>query len=97
VTLGELASGLIAASLALWLFGGFFARLGGLLLVLIGAAALALGAAGAPLTIAAGALLWLLGHLHYAVRHHSYKSPLARRVLGSRLPPRFDSTREREE
>jgi hypothetical protein len=40
-----------------------------------------------------GAAFWLGGHWHFALRHHSYKSPLARRVFLQLLPRRLDPTR----
>jgi hypothetical protein len=38
-------------------------------------------------------LLWTLGHWHYALRHHTYKSLLARRLFIDVLPNWADLTR----
>lgn len=68
--------------LAVWVLGGLVARLGGLLLLGSGIAALALDPGGAALVaIACGVCLWLAGHWHYALRHHTCKSPLARHLF----------------
>lgn len=78
----DFAGGLLMGLLAFWLLGGLVARVGGLLLVLVGAANLAFDpGVGAALLIGAGATIWLFGHWHYALRHHAYKSPLARYVF----------------
>jgi len=75
------------AALALlftWIFGGFLLRAGGLLLVFAGASVLALsGNANGILVAAIGAVLWLLGHGHYAVRHGVWKSRPARALMAS--------------
>lgn len=85
---------LIVGLLAFWLLGGIVARLGGLLFVLAGTAGLALNPnAGAVLLIGMGALMWLLGHWHFAMRHHEYKSPLARYVFCRWGPAWLDPTR----
>jgi hypothetical protein len=94
----DIASGLLVGLLALWLLGGLAARVGGLLLILAGAANLALGPLPeAVLLIGAGAVLWLVGHWHYALRHDAYKSPLASRVFGRWAPRPLDPTRSRAE
>ncbi len=86
----ELASGL----LVLWPFGGLVARVGGLVLLFVGVVNLALGprVGGVALT-GAGAVIWLFGHWHYALRHHAYKSPLARYVFSCWAPGWLDATR----
>jgi hypothetical protein len=85
------------AALALlftWIFGGFLLRAAGLLLVFTGAIVLALsGNANGILVAAIGAVLWLLGHGHYALRHHEYKSPLAGYVFLRWAPGWLDPTR----
>jgi len=85
------------AALALlftWIFGGFLWRAGGLLLVFAGATVLALsGNANGILLAAIGAVLWLLGHGHYALRHGEYKSPLAGYVFRRWAPGWLDPTR----
>jgi len=70
---------LIFGLILFWVFGGIALRLSGLLLFFGGILSMAHHPhAGSLLTIGIGALSWLLGHWHYAVRHHEYKSPLAR-------------------
>lgn len=60
----------LLAALGFWIFGGFALRLGGALLVLLGAAGLAMtGDASGLLLAMLGALLWWVGHFHYALRH----------------------------
>lgn len=84
---------LIVGLLAFWLLGGIVARLGGLLFVLAGTAGLALNPnLGVVLLIGMGALMWLLGHWHFALRHHEYKSPLARYVFCRWGPAWLDPT-----
>ena len=91
----EIAAGLLLGLLAFWLLGGLVARVGGLLLVLVGAASLALDP-----RVGAAALIGArrgdrgsLGHWHYALRHHAYKSPLARYVFCRWAPEWLDPTR----
>jgi hypothetical protein len=82
---------LIVGLLAFWLLGGIVARLSGLLFVFAGTANLALNpSAGAVLVIGMGALMWLVGHWHFALRHHEYKSPLARYVFQRWAPVWLD-------
>jgi hypothetical protein len=86
-----LASTIALLTLALigaWTLGGLLLRLGGLTTMLIGLthpAGLALAAVGS--------LAWLAGHWLYGLRHHAYKSPLARRIYLQLLPTRLDPTR----
>lgn len=81
--------------LAFWLLEGFVARVGGLLLVIAGAANLALNPqVEAALLIGVGAAIWLLGHWHYALRHQAYKSPLARHVFCRWAPAWADPSRD---
>lgn len=90
----DFAIWVLAGLLAFWLLGGFVARIGGLLLVFAGAASLALDPpSGALALVAIGALVWLAGHWHYALRHRSYKSPLARYVFRRWAPVWLDPTR----
>jgi hypothetical protein len=71
-----------AGALAVRLLGGFVCRVAGWLFMTGGAAALASEPGfGAVRVLAAGWVLWLVGHLHYALRHGAYKSPLGGRVL----------------
>jgi hypothetical protein len=89
------ALGLALLSLiGFWLFGGLLLRIGGTILALGGVAGLALtGDPEALLCVAIGVALWLTGHWHYALRHHEYKSPLARYVFCRWAPARLDPTR----
>lgn len=70
----------LLVALGFWIFGGFALRLGGVLLVLVGAVGLAtMGNVSAILLVALGVAAWWTGHLHYALRHGAWKSALARR------------------
>lgn len=89
-----LAFWLIVGLLAFWVFGGFVACLAGLLFVFAGIANLAFAPnASALLLIAMGALIWLIGHWHFALRTHEYKSPLARSIFCRWAPSWADPTR----
>ncbi|MBS1845669.1 MAG: hypothetical protein JST53_14730 [Actinobacteria bacterium] len=80
-TLGSILLVLILA----WTLGGALLRLGGLILILVGALCLALG--GGPvglLLIGLGAVLWALGQAHHALRHGTYRGPLARLAFEGR-------------
>jgi hypothetical protein len=69
-------------AIGFWVFGGFALRLGGALLVVVGAVGLATaGEANGLLLIALGIAAWLTGHLHYALRRGAWKSVLARRAF----------------
>jgi hypothetical protein len=71
--------------LAVRLLGSFVCRVAGWAFMIGGAMALALEPGlGAVGIVALGCALWLVGHLHYALRHGAYKSPLAGRVLRGR-------------
>lgn len=89
----DIAIGLLVGLLAFWLLGGLIARVGGPLFVFAGVANLALAPrVGAALLIVIGAATWLVGHWHYALCHHAYKSPLARYVFCRWAPPWLDPT-----
>lgn len=94
MTLADL--GIVAIGLLLvWVLGGLLFRLSGLTLALAGAAVIALsGDAKGILVFAIGAALWLAGHWHYALRHHTYKSPLAGYVFLCWGPGWLDPTRD---
>jgi type IV secretory pathway TrbD component len=84
----------ILAAGGFWLFGGVVLRVGGIFLAGLGAVSLALmGEPIALFLVAFGFVMWLVGHWHFAYRHHVYKSPLARRIFLEVLPPRYDPTR----
>jgi hypothetical protein len=77
----------VLVALGIWLFGGALLRTGGALLAvgwLVGTAAtgsFAMAALGL-----AGVLAWFAGHWLFAVRHHYFRSPLARRLFNDALP-----------
>ncbi|WP_155891769.1 hypothetical protein [Conexibacter woesei] len=76
-----------------WLAGGFLLRIAGIAVAVTG---LLLALAGHPLGLlitAFGAVMWVAGHWHYALRHHTYKSPLARRLFLDVLREQLDPTR----
>lgn len=84
----------LLALIGLWLFGGLLLRIGGAVLALGGMAVLILaGDPEALICVGVGAALWLGGHWHYALRHHEYKSPLARYVFCRWAPAWLDPTR----
>ena len=84
----------IIASAGFWIAGGVLLRAAGLIVAMLAALNLAIvGDPAAILLFLVGLALWLLGHWHYALRHHTYKSPLARRIFCQVLPPRLDPTR----
>lgn len=82
------------AALGLWLFGGLMLRAAGALLA-VGALFQA-ASTGAPMSAVLsvlGGATWLAGHWLFAIRHHHYRSPLARRLFLQALPARLDPTR----
>lgn len=90
----EFAVWFLLGTLAFWLLGGFVARISGLLLVLTGVGNMALDPhLGAALLTVLGAAMWLAGHWHFALRQHTYKSPLARYAFCRWAPPCLDPTR----
>lgn len=78
--------------IAAWVAGSLVLRVGGLLTVLVSLAAGPASPTGLPVVIAGG-IAWLTGHWLYALRHHYYRSPLARRLYLQALAPRLDPTR----
>lgn len=82
----------LLAVMVAWVAGSLLLRAGGLLTVLVG---LALTPADpvALVAVLAGAIAWLAGHWLFALRHHHYRSPLARRIYLQTLPARLDPTR----
>jgi hypothetical protein len=90
----SLAACAIIATVTVWLFGGFVLRACGALLAFGGVASTAL--TGSPrMAVAAilGGLAWLAGQWLFGLRHHYYRSPLARRFFLQWLPARLDPTR----
>lgn len=86
------ASGILVA-LGLRLLAGIVLRVGGMVLAVGGLVSTA--ATGSPaMALAAilGGLAWLVGHWLFALRHHYFGSPLARRVFLEVLPA-LDPTR----
>ena len=91
--LSLLATGVLAA-LGFWLLGGVLLRVGGILLVAVGLLSTATtGSPSAALLTLLGAVAWLGGQWLFAVRHHYFGSPLARRVFHEALPRQLDPTR----
>ncbi len=83
----------LLALIGFWLLGGLLLRIGGAVPAFAGVAVLALtGDPEALLAVAIGAALWLAGHWHYALRHHEYKSRLARHVFCRWVPAWLDPT-----
>jgi hypothetical protein len=90
----SLAATAILAALATWVIGGWFLRTAGAILALGGL--LCTATTGSPTMAVAtlvGAVAWLAGHWLYAVRHHYFRTPLARRIFIDGLPSRLDPTR----
>ena len=90
----SLAASAIIVAVGVWLFGGFVLRACGALLAVGG-----LGARPSPAhrewrsPRSSGGVAWLAGQWLFGLRHHYYRSPLARRVFLHWLPARFDPTR----
>lgn len=78
-----------------WTVGSLALRAGGLLCLAVGTALALTGTPAGALLIAPGALAWLTGHWLYGLRHHTCRSPLARRIYTQLLPRRLDPTRGR--
>jgi Flp pilus assembly protein protease CpaA len=84
----------VLVALALWLFGGPLLRVGGVLLAVCGLWLTATTGSPTMATVSVlGAVAWLAGHWLFAVRHHYFRSPLARRVFQGALPRQLDPTR----
>jgi hypothetical protein len=86
------ASGVLVA-LSVWLLAGVVLRVGGIVFVaggLIGTAAT--GSPAMALASSLGVLAWLVGHWLFALRHHYFRSPLARRIFLEAMPA-LDPTR----
>ena len=84
----SLLAACILAALALWLFGSIAFRVGGVALSVGGLMSTAM--TGSPAMAAAsilGVLAWLAGHWLFALRHHYFCSPLARRIFNDALVP----------
>lgn len=82
----------LLAALVAWVAGSLLLRAGGLLTVLVGLALMPVHPV-ALVAVVAGAIAWLCGHWLFALRHHHYRSPLARRIYLQALPARLDPTR----
>ncbi len=91
--LSLLATGVLVA-LGIWLLGGVVLRVGGVLMVAVGLlSTAATGSPSAALATVLGSLAWLAGHWLFGLRHHYFRSPLARRVFLEALPRQLDPTR----
>ena len=87
------AAGLVG--IVVWVFGGVVLRVGGWVALTGGLVVVATsggtGRAWVGLGVAAaGVGAWLVGQLHFTVRHRFHASPLARRLLRARLFRRAD-------
>jgi hypothetical protein len=83
----------LLGALVVWVAGSLLLRAGGLLTILVGLALMPAHPV-ALVAVLAGAIAWLAGHWLYALRHHHYRSPLARRIYLQALPVRLDPTRD---
>src|SRR4051794_20816490 len=96
MTIGTVAI-LVMGLLAFWVLGGTVLRVAGAGIALFALLGLAISGgrdiAAGLLILVFGLFLWLAGHWTFAVRHHAYKSPLARRIFLQALPRRLDATR----
>lgn len=81
------------AALAIWRLGSVVLRWGGALVVVASLAMTSGEPRSTVLGVVIGGVAWLAGHWLFAVRHHVYRSPLARRVFLQLLPARLDPTR----
>jgi len=82
----SLAATAILAALAAWVIGGWLLRAAGAILAVGGL--LCTATTGSPTMAVAtllGAVAWLAGHWLYAVRHHYFRTPLARLHDSGRL------------
>lgn len=90
--LSLLASGILVA-LAVWLLGGLVLRVAGAVLGAGGLLGTAMtGSPGMAVAAILGGMAWLGGQWLFAVRHHYFRSPLARRIVLRVLPAAFDPT-----
>jgi hypothetical protein len=90
----SLAACAVIAALIVWRLGGAMLRLTGGFLAIGGLLATASsGSAHTALGALLGALVWLAGHWLWALRHHYYRSPLARRIFLTVLPAQLDPAR----
>src|SRR5580700_10699511 len=84
----------VVAIVGFWIAGGLLLRAGGMIVAVFGVLVLAIDHSFAGIIpLAIGILLWLAGHWHYALRYHTYKSPLAQRAFQQFLPRRLDPSR----
>jgi hypothetical protein len=84
----------VLITLGVWVMGGLVLRIGGAMLIAGGLLRTAItGSPSSALLSTVGAIAWLAGHWLFAVRHHYYVSPLARRVFLEVLPSRLDPAR----
>jgi hypothetical protein len=78
----SLTAWVMLGSLTVWQFGGTLLRLTGGLLGIGGLVATAsTGSPSMALAALIGGMAWLAGHWLWAVRHHYFRSPLARRIF----------------
>ena len=87
------ATGILTA-LAAWVIGGWVLRTAGAILAVGGLLGTAVtGSLAMAVATLLGTVAWLAGHWLYAVRHHAFRTPLARRIFLNGLPSRLDPTR----
>jgi len=90
----SLAATAILVALATWVIGGWVLRTAGAFFALGGLLCTAdTGSATMAVATLVGVAAWLAGHWLYALRHHYYRNPLARRIFLDALPSRLDPTR----
>jgi hypothetical protein len=90
----SLTSAGVLVAIVLWMIGGTFLRAAGLILILAGLASTTMsGRPSGAIAALIGSIVWLAGHWLYAVRHHYFRSPLARRIFLTVLPAPLDPTR----
>jgi hypothetical protein len=77
----------VVVALGLWLLGGVVLRVGGVPLAVGGLlSTAATGSLAMAIATVVGAMAWLAGHWLFAVRHHYFRSSLARRIFIDALP-----------
>jgi hypothetical protein len=90
----SIGASVVLGALIFWYLGGAILRVAGGVLGIGGLVATAsTGSPSMAVTAILGGLLWLAGHWLWGLRHHYYRSPLARRVFLTVLPEQIDPTR----
>lgn len=90
----SLAACALIVALAVWRLAGFILRAGGAFFAIGGLLATAMtGSLAMTAGTILGAVAWLAGQWLFGLRHHYYRSPLARRLFLQWLPARLYPTR----